>query len=502
MPEMTSIFGMTPAAALWAALAFSALCLLCAIGAGWLWWRTRGQLVAAVRAQLDTPTIARDATEPANGLVSRGEFELALDAAVVRCDSRRGAVSLLFVDVDGFEAVNDALGHDGGDRVLIEMAERLHAATPDKRASTRVAGDQFLLLLEHGESEARDLAQRVLEALSQPLPSLQGRALSLSASVGIAVYPAHGARPRLVSKAHAAMRTVKQVGGAGWASFDPQMAVDQRAQAALLADLRVATESRQFELYYQPKVDARTLQVTAAEALIRWHHPRHGVVSPNVFIPLAEKNGLIGDIGNWVIEEACRQAGSWRAAGLRMRVAINLSAYQMRQDDLVHRIEVALATHRLRPERFTVEITESLALENTRATQRSFEAMRRAGLHVAIDDFGAGQTSLAYLRQLPASELKMDMSLVNDLASSSDARAIAQAVIKLAHALDLRVVAEGVETESQRDLLVRMGCDELQGFLFAKPMSAAALGLWAIDDEFSRRPEFSSSLFQDTMPAP
>lgn len=499
---MTTTAGMVSASAFWAILALSVFCLLCAVAAGALWWRARGRLAAVVRAQLDTPTVSRQAADVASGLVSRDEFELALDEAVVRCDGRRGAVSLLFVDVDGFEAVNDALGHDGGDRVLAEVAERLHASAPDKRASTRVAGDQFLLLLEQGEPEARDLAQRVLEALSQPLPSLQGRVLNLSASIGIAVYPAHGARPRLVSKAHAAMRTVKHAGGDGWACFDPQMAVDQRTQAALLADLRLATASRQFELYYQPKVDARTLQVTAAEALIRWHHPLHGVVSPNVFIPLAEKYGLIGDIGNWVIEEACRQAGTWRAAGLRMRVAINLSAYQMRQDDLVHRIEVALASHRLRPERFTVEITESLALENTRATQRSFEAMRRAGLHVAIDDFGAGQTSLAYLRQLPASELKMDMSLVNDLASSADARAIAQAVIKLAHALDLRVVAEGVETELQRDLLVRMGCDELQGFLFAKPMSAAALGLWAMDDEFSRRPEFSSSLFQDTQPAP
>ncbi|MCB1996370.1 MAG: EAL domain-containing protein, partial [Rhodoferax sp.] len=167
---------------------------------------------------------------------------------------------------------------------------------------------------------------------------------------------------------------------------------------------------RQLELYYQPKIDARTLRVTAAEALLRWHHPERGMVSPAVFIPLAERHGLIGEIGNWVIGEACRQAGVWRQQGLRMRVAINLSAFQMRQDDLVDRIQDALAASQLQPGRFTVEITETLALENTQATQRTFERLREAGLHVAIDDFGAGQTSLAYLKSLPASELKMDMS--------------------------------------------------------------------------------------------
>lgn len=498
---MSTILGLSPDAALWAALGLFGVCLVLALAAFALWWRASEHAAVALKARADAAPSAFTAGDAVTGLVSRPDFEGALDKAVKRCDAKRSALCLLFIDVDDFSDVNDALGHEAGDELLHEVALRLHAATPAKRSATRVAGDEFLVLLTVGESEVQAQAQLILEALARPLASRQGREFRLSASIGIAAYPAHGARAGLVSKAHAAMRTVKQTGGGAWASFNPQMAVDQRAQAALLADLRIAAQSRQFELFYQPKVDARTLQVTAAEALLRWHHPQKGVISPNVFIPLAERNGLIGDIGNWVIEEACRQAGSWRTAGFRMRVAINLSAYQMRQDDLVQRIEAALASNRLRPERFTVEITESLALENTRATQRTFEAMRSAGLHVAIDDFGAGQTSLAYLRQLPASELKMDISLVNDLAASADARAIAQAVIKLAHALDLRVVAEGVETEQQRDLLVRMGCDELQGFLFAKPMSAAALGLWAMDDEFSHRPAFSSSLFQDTRPA-
>jgi EAL domain-containing protein (putative c-di-GMP-specific phosphodiesterase class I) len=251
-------------------------------------------------------------------------------------------------------------------------------------------------------------------------------------------------------------------------------------------------------------VDARNLQITAAEALVRWHHPQRGLISPTVFIPLAERFGLIGPIGNWVIEEACRQAGMWRRAGLRMRVAINISAYQMRQDDLVDRLQAALAAHGLSANRFTCEITESVAMEDTKVTHRSFERMRRAGLHVSIDDFGVGQASLSYLRRLPAAELKIDSSFVRDLESSDESRAIVTAVVQLAHALKLRVVAEGVETQYQRDILVRMGCDELQGYLFAKPMSPTALALWAAEDDEGTRgtPDggFRASLFRDTVP--
>jgi EAL domain-containing protein (putative c-di-GMP-specific phosphodiesterase class I) len=223
------------------------------------------------------------------------------------------------------------------------------------------------------------------------------------------------------------------------------------------------------------------------------------MISPAVFIPIAERHGLICAIGNWVIDEACRQAGVWRQSGLRMRVAINLSAYQMRQDDLVDRLQSALKANHLQAGRFTVEITESLAMENTQVTQRTFERLREAGLHVAIDDFGAGQTSLAYLRTIPASELKLDISLVRDLETSPEARTIAEALIKLAHALQRRVVAEGVETTAQRDQLVMMGCDELQGFLFARPMSARAFTIWALDDRPVSLGRFRASLFRETV---
>ncbi len=237
--------------------------------------------------------------------------------------------------------------------------------------------------------------------------------------------------------------------------------------------------------------------MTAAEALLRWHHPTRGTVSPSVFIPLAERYGLIGALGNWVIEDACRQARVWRERGLKMRVAINLSVFQMRQDDLVERIQEALKRYGVNPSRLTCEITESVAMEDTQVTQRTFTRLGEAGIHLSIDDFGTGYSSLAYLRKLPASELKIDCSFITDLSSSADARSIVDAVIKLAHAIGLKVVAEGVETEAQRDILLDLGCDEFQGYLFAKPMSARALLLWAVDDQPAQN-AFRASLFSDT----
>jgi len=280
--------------------------------------------------------------------------------------------------------------------------------------------------------------------------------------------------------------------------------VDLREQAELLQDLRHALERGQLELYYQPKIDARSLQVTAAEALLRWKHPRRGMVSPAVFIPLAERHGLIAEIGLWVIEEACRQAAQWRRGGLRMRVAVNISGHQLRHDGLVQRIEAALKRHGIPPGRLTCEITESVAMEDTRQTRAAFERLRRAGLHISIDDFGTGHSSLAVLRRLPAAELKIDRAFVTDLATSAEARSIVKTIVELAGTLHLRVVAEGVETEDQRDQLVALGCDELQGHLFARPMTAASLALWADTDSETgaAEPMFRASLFEATANAP
>ena len=305
-----------------------------------------------------------------------------------------------------------------------------------------------------------------------------------------------------MAQASLAMRSVKHAGGGGHARYSAAMGVDMRDQAEMLQDLRHALARHELQLYFQPKIDARTLQITAAEALLRWQHPRRGMVSPTVFVPLAERHGLIADIGLWVIEEACRQAAQWREAGLRMRIAVNISGHQLRRDDLVDQIEASLRRHRIPPERLTCEITETVAMEDTAVTRAAFERLRRAGLHVSIDDFGTGYSSLAALRRLPAAELKIDRAFITDLSSGEAARSIVRAVVQMAHSLNLRVVAEGVETEAQRDELVRLGCDELQGYLFAKPMTATLLALWAGGDGPAAQSMFRPSLFDPTQPAP
>jgi len=473
-----------------------------------LWWRQR-QATAALRAELASSqeqasqlTRSQHDDPQVPGLLLRPRFDELLRRAAGEVARRQGSLVLLFINLDNFRSVNDGQGYRAGDQLIVEVARRLTASCSGELVAARLGVDEFLLLHRADLASARVLAGQLCTALALPYV-LAGRPVSgLGASIGLAAYPQHGPRGRLVAHASMAMQSVKRSGGGGFAVFEPAMAVDQRDQASLLADLREAVTRGELELYYQPKVEARLQRITAAEALLRWHHPQRGMVSPAVFIPIAERAGLIGALGNWVIDDACRQAGAWRDEGLRMRVAINLSAYQMRQDDLVDRILAALQRHRLRPERFTVEITESVAMEDTQVTQRSFERLRAAGLHVSIDDFGVGQASLSYLRRLPAAELKIDASFVRDLASSADARAIVDAVVRLAHALGLKVVAEGVETEAQREQLVRLGCDELQGFLFAKPMSAQALGTWArLDaDTPARSAQFSPSLFEDTRP--
>jgi len=483
----------------WAMPALLTLVLGLALALVALLWQ-RGLLLRS----LERVRGSRTGASSVRGLLAGDRVAQALDEAVARCDREAGTLCLLLINLDNLQAVNDGYGHLQADLLIAEAAGRLQQlAGPDTRLA-RMGGVEFLMLVHADLPSACDLAANLCQALARPYPVPDRSEVAMSCSIGLAAYPTHGSRPRLIGHAAMAMRQVKHAGGGDYMVFDPKMAVDLREQAELLADLRQAVVRGQLELYYQPKVDARSLQITAAEALLRWHHPKRGMVSPALFIPLAERHGLIGAIGNWVIDDATRQAAAWRALGLRMRVAINISAYQMRQDDLVDRLQAALARHQLQPGRFTCEITESVAMEDTQVTQRSFERLRRAGLHVSIDDFGVGQASLSYLRRLPAAELKIDASFVQDLDTSDDARAIIDAVVKLAHALGLRVVAEGVETERQRDLLVQLGCDELQGFLFAKPMNANQLAVWAqLADE--RPPpqavNFRDSLFLDTLPA-
>lgn len=485
----------------WALAACALLLVLLALE-HWRVVRSRRQLalrLQAANSQLEDLR-GRDLL---TGLMTRADFERVLDEAVLACNRDGATLAVLYVGLDNFRSINEGYGHPVGDAVLAQAADRQRTALGVQLALSRLGGDEFALLLAADADEAADAAEQLVRELQRPY-TVDALNLRLGASVGIALYPDHGARPRLLGCAAVAMRSVKQVGGGGHAFYDPALAVDERDKADLLQALRRAVDQRQLQLVYQPKVDAQSLQITAAEALLRWEHPQRGTIGPAVFVPLAERHGLMGTIGRWVIDEACHQAAQWRGQGLRMRVAVNISGQQMRQDDLVEHIDAALRRHGIPPGRLTCEITESVAMEDTAHTRATFDRLRRLGVHVSIDDFGTGHSSLASLRRLPAAELKIDRAFVVDLAQSERARSIVKAIVDVARTLDLHVVAEGVETPEQRDELVALGCDELQGYLFARPMSATALALWAERDEKHEGvpADFRASLFDPTAPMP
>ncbi|MBX3621445.1 MAG: EAL domain-containing protein [Rhizobacter sp.] len=440
-------------------------------------------------------------TDRLTELPNRSMIEEALQVAAIRADRQKHRLALLLLNVDGLKAINESFGQATGDAMLREVAQRLRRLAGAGDLIARAGGDEFLLMLDANptQQDAAHVATRLLAAMNEPC-HVDEHEISMSCTVGVAMYPAHGSAAKLIAHAAAAMRHAKRTGGASHAFFEERMVAGSREQVELLQDLRRAIAQRELELYYQPKIHAPSGQITGAEALMRWKHPQRGMVGPNVFIPLAERYGLINALGNWLIDEVCRQIHAWREKGLRMRVAINLSVHQLRQPDLVERIANALARHHIDPSLLTCEITESAAMDDTRITLQVIERLSAIGVHLSIDDFGTGYSSLSYLRQLAAEELKIDRSFVFDLESSPDARAIVDAVVKLAQALGLKVVAEGVETEQQQEILRQLGCNELQGYLFAKPMPADALVLWAMNDEGPRALDFRPSLFGDTLP--
>lgn len=439
--------------------------------------------------------------DPLTNLPNRLLFEDRLIHALLRLEranrsSVKDRLGILFVDLDGFKPINDSFGHAAGDEILIGAAQRLLAQARSSDTVARVGGDEFLVLLEDAQDVAACMAfaNRILKSLSQPF-QLGNKELQITCSIGIVVFPDHGDRDHLIANADAAMYVAKRNGGNSFAVFEPHMGSDASEQLELQSDLRNAIQRQQMSLHYQPKIDGERGSIIGVEALLRWTHPERGMIAPDVFIPLAERFGIIIiNLGNWVIEEACRQLAEWRGMGLQMRVAINLSVHQLRESGLAERITQTLQRYDVQASQLLCEITESVAMEDTQATQRTFEELREIGVYLSIDDFGTGYSSLNYLRQLPAQQLKIDRSFIRDLETEEDARAVVHAVVHLAHALGLRVVAEGVETAGQRDILLNMHCDELQGYFYAKPMPADRLLAWAKGDKQDDQADFSTSI--------
>ncbi|WP_235212222.1 putative bifunctional diguanylate cyclase/phosphodiesterase [Aeromonas media] len=410
-------------------------------------------------------------------LPNRLLFADRLEQRIQECQHSQRSFSLLFLDLDGFKIINDAHGHHTGDLLLVEVAERISALLGPNDTASRFGGDEFVLALAPGDvGQTTAFAERLLAALAQPY-QWEHHSLHITASIGIAVYPQDGTSlHELTLNADAAMYYDKERGRNHYNYFDSAMNANAHQQFLLQQELQHALERGELALHYQPKYAARSGEVVGAEALLRWQHPQQGAISPARFLPLAEKSRLIIPIGNWVIDEACRQMSRWRDAGHPdWNVAVNLSTIQLASPGLLEEVESALARHRLEARHLTLEITETTAMENAEESLAILNRLAELGLGISIDDFGTGHSSLLYLKRFPANELKIDRGFVTTLAPQGDDATIIGAIIALGQALEMRIVAEGVETEEQRALLTLLGCDTLQGYLLGRPMTGDQL---------------------------
>ncbi|OKA27179.1 histidine kinase [Pseudomonas versuta] len=408
------------------------------------------------------------------GLPNRILLADRISQAMAKVAEQGGCFSLMFIDLDGFKPVNDAFGHHLGDRLLREVALRLRDQLRSQDTLARIGGDEFVLLVRLSEpDDAPQVAARQVSLLSKGF-RVDEHDLQISASVGIALYPGNGqTAEELLMNADAAMYHAKGAGKNGYSFFDVSMNTNARKQLQLLQDLRQALEHNQFRLHYQPKFDAVSGQPVGAEALLRWEHPQQGLLLPEHFIELAEKTGLIIPIGEWVLNEACRQMRAWFDEGYsHWRISVNLSALQFCYSGLVDSVVSVLERHRLPANSLTLEITETTAMSDADASMTVLQRLSQMGVDLSIDDFGTGYSSLMYLKRLPANELKIDRGFVRDLEHDSDDAAIVSAIVALGQALGLRIVAEGVETDTQQSFLTTLGCNALQGFLLGQPLPA------------------------------
>jgi diguanylate cyclase (GGDEF)-like protein len=408
------------------------------------------------------------------GLPNRVLLADRIDQAMSRVKEQGGCFALMFIDLDGFKPVNDAFGHHMGDLLLREVALRLREDLRSQDTLARIGGDEFVLLVQLvSEHDALSLAERQVGLVGRSFRVAE-HDLQISASVGIALYPGNGhSAEELLMNADAAMYHAKGAGKNGYSFFDASMNSNARKQLQLLQELRNALDQQQFRLHYQPKFDASNGRAVGAEALLRWEHPTQGLLLPDKFIDLAEKTGLIIPIGDWVLNEACRQMREWFVLGYtHWRIAVNLSALQFCHAGLVQSVARALATQHLPANCLTLEITETTAMSDADASMTVLNELSQMGVDLSIDDFGTGYSSLMYLKRLPANELKIDRGFVRDLERDSDDAAIVSAIVALGQALGLRIVAEGVETDVQQDFLTQLGCDSLQGYLLGHPLPA------------------------------
>jgi diguanylate cyclase (GGDEF)-like protein len=439
--------------------------------------------VEALRSTLDK-AIHQASHDALTGLANRSRILDCLEEQLMRPGDPVG-IGVLFVDLDRFKQVNDSLGHEVGDEVLRTMASRLLSCVRPGDLVGRLAGDEFVVVCSglHGEVDAVGLSDRICRELATPL-KLRDRDLVVTASVGVARAVPGISADQLLRDADVAMYQAKQHGRARTEVFGNNMRAELLERVELEHELRLAILRKEFRLYYQPTMSLDTGRATLVEALVRWEHPVRGLVPPDQFIPIAEDTRLIVPIGGWVLRQACRDIAAWRAGHPELadlQVSVNLSACQFADDDLVASVAAALADAGLDPDALWLEITESVVMDGVESTIETLLALKALGVHLSIDDFGTGYSSLSYLKRFPIDVLKIDRSFVDGFGTDAEDEAIVTAVVRLAQALGLSTVAEGIENTRQLVGLSELGCDAGQGYYFSRPLSAEAIVAWLLE---------------------
>ncbi len=415
--------------------------------------------------------------DPLTNLPNRLLFSDRLTLAVAQAHRHNQRLAVLFLDLDRFKVINDSLGHSVGDELLRQVAERIQEYVREGDTVARLGGDEFTLLVPgiSAEEDAAKIARKICEAIHDPF-WIDGRELFVTTSMGVAVYPSDGHDAEtLVRNADSAMYRAKEQGRDNYQLYTPAMNAKAVERLSLESRLRQAVANDELELHFQPFFDLKTTKILGAEALLRWRHPELGLIPPGEFIPIAELSGLIVPIGEWVLRTACAEARKWHEKGfLGLTVSVNLSPRQFQQADLVSQVTSALAETGLEANKLDLEITESNAMQNAEQSINTLRGLKKQGVRISMDDFGTGYSSLNYLKRFPIDRIKLDQSFVRDLPGDKDDAAIAMAVIAMGRSLELIVIAEGVETEEQLAFLKDRDCDQLQGFLFSRPLPAEA----------------------------
>jgi diguanylate cyclase (GGDEF)-like protein/PAS domain S-box-containing protein len=401
-----------------------------------------------------------------------------MEIALAEARRRGGKIAVMFLDLDQFKAINDSFGHSFGDILLKEFAKRIQDCRRGQDTVARVGGDEFVVMLSSAKdaADAAIAAERILVALNENFV-IQGQSLHMSCSVGVSIFPEHGADSEtLIRNADAAMYCAKSDGRSKVRFFTDELNAEAQERLSLDKNLRLALDREEFFLVYQPQIEIETGRITGLEALIRWQHPKLGLVPPDRFISIAENNGLIVPIGEWVLKTACAQVKKWQDDGLAaVPVAVNVSAVQFRQEGFTDLVRKVLMETGLSSEYLELELTESLLLSNVDVVFATLQDLKEVGLLLAIDDFGTGYSSLSYLKQFPVGKLKIDRSFIRDITFDAGDAAITTAIISMAKSLHLKVIAEGVETEAQMSFLRERHCDEIQGYYFSKPIPAGSV---------------------------